>query len=312
MITVLSGGRGTPKLLMGLRRVLGDSRLIVIVNTADDIWWNGLYVSPDLDTVIYLFANILDTNRFWGVKGDTFHFLTQAKRYGIDWPWFNIGDRDLAMHVTRTFLMNKGYTLSKVTKYITSKLGIESMILPATDDKIDTYVTTSLGKLHIQEYLVKHRAKLDVSRIEFIGLGAAKAAPNVCDAIESSDLIIIGPSNPINSIGPIIHIKEIKEALRNISNPILAVSPIKAGRPYSGPADKFMKAEGFEPSPIGLAELYKDHIDYLIIDAADSNYASEINRSFDIDVCVTDISINNLDDSIRLAKEIFKFTGINL
>lgn len=312
MITVLSGGRGTPKLLMGLRRVVDDSQLTVIVNTADDIWWNGLYVSPDLDTVIYLFANLLDTNKFWGIMDDTFNFLAQAKVYGIEWPWFNVGDRDLAMHVIRTRLMMNGHSLSDVTRYISGKLGIGADIIPATDDKIDTFVTTPKGIMNIQEYLVKHRAGMIVEEIEFHGLDNAKPAPGVCEAIRSSDLIIIGPSNPINSIGPIIWIRGVQEALEDTTAPILAVSPLSAGKPYSGPADKFMRASGYEPSPLGLAKIYNRFLDLLVIDVSDKEYTSKISDLYDVKVYTTDISMNTLDDCIRLAKEVMLFAGVNL
>ncbi|RLF19108.1 MAG: 2-phospho-L-lactate transferase, partial [Thermoprotei archaeon] len=168
-LVVLSGGTGTPKLIEGLRRILDDKEITVIVNVADNFWWNGLYVAPDVDTVLYLFANLLDTEKYWGIIGDTFNFLQQAKVYGIEMDWFNIGDKDLAVHLVRTMLLKKGYTLTQVTKYLAKRLDISAHILPATDDHIETYVLTNLGNLHIQEFLVKYRFQPEVYGITFPG-----------------------------------------------------------------------------------------------------------------------------------------------
>jgi len=310
MITILSGGRGTPKLIEGLRRLIDDSKMTVIVNTADDFWWNDLYISPDLDTVVYLFSNLLDTSKYWGVKNDTFNFLNQARKYGIHWDWFNIGDKDLAMHIIRTNMLRRGYNLTEITKYICKKLGIKAKIYPMSNDKVDTYVYTDIGKIHIQEFLVKYKADLKVEGIVFEGLDDARPPSEVINSIVNSKLILIGPSNPINSIGPIININEIKSSIAKSNAIRIAVSPIISGRPVSGPADKFMRACGYEPSPIGLAEVYRGLIDVLVIDNLDKRYADILSNRYNISTYTTNILMNTDDDKLRLAAEILKIANM--
>lgn len=307
MITILSGGRGTPKLIEGLRNIIRDDEITVIVNTADDFVWNGLYISPDIDTVIYLFADILDTNKYWGIKEDTYNFLEQAKKYGIKWPWFNIGDKDLAMHIIRTHMINNGFKLHEVVKYMLNKLNITANIIPMSNDRIETYLLTNYGKMHIQEFLVLHRSKPEVYKIWFEGLDRAMPAPGVIESILSSKLIIIGPSNPINSIGPIIGIKNIREALKSSNAIKVAISPLINGKPVSGPADKFMKASGYEPTLIGLTKIYHDIIDILFIDYKDKNYIQYLSSEYNIKVIATNILMNTAHDKIRLAREIIQF-----
>lgn len=310
MITILSGGRGTPKLIEGIRSVVDDSKLTIIVNTADDIWWNGLYISPDVDTILYLFSGLLDTEKYWGVKGDTFNFLNMAKKYDIEMPWFNIGDKDLAIHIVRTYFIYKGYKLNDIISYLSSKLGIKAKIFPATNDKIDTYVTIPSGKINIQEYLVKFKAEPEVLKIEFSGLDGAKPAPGVINSILNSKLIVIGPSNPINSIGPIIWIKDIYNALLTANAVKIGVSPIKGSSPFSGPADKFMRAMGYESSPLGLAQIYSDLLDYLIIDYADEKYKELIFKTHNIYVVTANISLDTMEEKISLARKILELADM--
>jgi len=304
MITILSGGTGTPKLIEGLRHLVRDEELTVIVNTADDIWWNGLYVSPDVDTVLYLFANILDTEKYWGIRGDTFYALKQLTRYDAEWTWFSIGDKDLATHIIRTYLLKKGLKLHEIVKYLSRKLGVKATILPMSNDRVETIVETDIGVMNIQEYLVKYRAEPEVYNVKFPGLERALPAPGVIDSIRNAEIIIIGPSNPINSIGPIINLKEVRETLRKTEVPIVAVSPIISGKPVSGPADKFMKALGYDPSPIGIVEIYKDFLDGIIIDVADKVYVEKIERKYGIKAKATNTIMLTLKDKVKLAEEV--------
>lgn len=306
MITILSGGTGTPKLIEGLRHIIKDDKLTIIANTSDDFWWNGLYISPDVDTLIYLFTNILDTKKYWGIKGDTFNFLSQAKQYGIEQEWFNIGDRDLAIHVIRTYLLRKGYRLHEVVSYILKKLKINAKILPMSNNRISTYVYTDKGKMGIQEFLVKYEGKPEVFKIEFLGIEEAKPAPGVIESILNAEAIIIGPSNPINSIGPIISIKEVKHALVKSKAPKVAISPIISGKPLSGPADKFMKAMGYDVSPLGVIEVYREFINGIIIDKLDIKLTDAIRKNYNVEVATTNTIMRSLNDKISLAKETLK------
>lgn len=307
MITLLSGGTGTPKLIEGLRRVVKDEELTVIVNTADDIWWNGLYISPDIDTILYLFAGVLDTDKYWGIRGDTFHALSQLSEYGAEWTWFSIGDRDLAIHIIRTYLLKKGYRLHEIVKYLSEKMHVKATILPMSNDRVETIVKTDKGTMNIQEYLVKFKAEPEVYEIKFPGLEKAKPAPGVIEAIERADVLIIGPSNPINSISPIINLREVKDKLIKLKAPIIAVSPIISGKPVSGPADKFMRALGYEPSPIGLVEIYKEFLDGVIIDVVDKDLAKIIMDRYEVKVKVANIIMTTLKDKVKLAEEVLDF-----
>ncbi len=308
MIVFLSGGTGTPKLIEGFREIVSDNEIAVIVNTADDIYWNGLYVSPDLDTIIYLFADFLDKEKYWGLKSDTFNFLSQARKYGLEKTWFNIGDKDLAIHVIRTHLLNKGLSLTDFTKYITKKLGIKAHIYPMCNEHVETFVETVDGRvLNVQEYLVKYRFEPRVRRVFFKGIERAKATQEILQTILKAKVIIIGPSNPINSIGPILKVKGILQALKEAKAPVIAVSPIIGNKPVSGPADKFMRAHGFEPTPLGVAKYYKEIIDGLVIDIADKDIKPIIEDKFKIKVITAKTLMATLKDKVELARKIMEF-----
>ncbi|MHA1595977.1 MAG: 2-phospho-L-lactate transferase [Candidatus Baldrarchaeia archaeon] len=310
MITVLSGGTGTPKLLKGLLRVIPQRDLTIIANTADDIELYGLYISPDVDTIIYLLAGLLDEEKWWGIRGDTFHFVEMMRRYGEE-AWFNLGDRDLAIHVIRTRLLRRGWKLSEVIKKICSSLSIEATILPMTDDRVETRIITSDGRnIHFQEFWVKYRGNICIKDVIFSGIEKARPADGVIDAIESSKGVIIGPSNPITSIGPIVSIKGIREALRDKS-PVIAISPIVGNKPVSGPAAQLMKAKGVEVSSLGVAELYSDFLDIFIIDKRDQNLKDEI-EGLGIKVIVADTIMDNDEKRMRLALITLKAMGVEI
>lgn len=307
LVTLLSGGVGGAKLVLGFSKILGSGELVVIGNTGDDFELFGLHISPDLDIVMYTLAGIVDLQRGWGVKGDTFSCLeTLNQRYGQE-KWFNLGDKDLATHIHRTELLRKGYKLSQVTGILCSALGLKEIeLIPMTDDKVETMVKTQDGSfIHFQEYFVKRECRDSVSGVKYTCSQKARPAKGVLENIRNSKIVVICPSNPIASIGPILSIREIKAALKKATCPIIAVSPIIKGMPLKGPADKFMKGLGLEVSVIGIAEFYKGLIDYLVIDEGDAQLKGEI-RSMGINPLVTNTVMNTLEDKIRLAKTILK------
>ncbi|MFA4936051.1 MAG: 2-phospho-L-lactate transferase, partial [Candidatus Methanoperedens sp.] len=220
---VLSGGTGTPKLIRGLRRLMRDEEITVIVNTAEDISISGNLVSPDLDTVLYLFSGMLDVTKWWGVKGDTFHTYNALKKIGID-ERLMIGDADRATHIFRSELMRKGASLTEATLQLSSMLGIKARILPMCDEKVDTMMNTPDGLMHFQDFWVGKRGEPEVLDVKLTGIGKAKPTKEVVEALESEENVIIGPSNPITSIGPILALKGMREILAK--KKVIAVSPI--------------------------------------------------------------------------------------
>jgi LPPG:FO 2-phospho-L-lactate transferase len=307
LVTLLSGGVGGAKLVLGFSKILGSGELVVIGNTGDDFELFGLHVSPDLDIVMYTLAGVVDLQKGWGVKGDTYNCLeTLNQRYGLE-KWFNLGDKDLATHIHRTELLRKGYKLSQVTGILCSALGLKEMkLFPMTDDKVETMVKTQDGSfIHFQEYFVKRECRDSVSDVKYARSQKARPAKGVLKSIQGSKIVVICPSNPIASIGPILSIREIKAALKKATCPIVAVSPIIRGMPLKGPADKFMRGLGLEVSVIGIAKFYKGLIDHLVIDEGDAQLEGEI-RSMGINPLVTNTVMNTLEDKIRLAKTILK------
>ena len=300
MITALAGGVGAAKFLNGLVKIVDPKNLTVIVNTGDDIEMYGLHVSPDLDIVCYTLAEIVDETKGWGIRGDTFHFLDAIQRLGFE-TWFKIGDKDLATHVYRTARLNQGVKLSQVTAEISRSLGLETKILPMTDDKFVTHIVTQEKTMHFQEYLVKRGAKDEVVGVEFVGASVAQPASEVLDAIESSELIVICPSNPVVSIGTILLVQGIKDTLKRSNAQKVAISPIIAGVPVKGPADKLLRGLGFEVSAFSIAKLYADFLDCFVIDLADGSEKNRIEQ-LGLNVKVTNTIMRSLDDKIQLAK----------
>jgi LPPG:FO 2-phospho-L-lactate transferase len=304
MITALAGGVGASKFLQGLAKLVPLDQLTVIVNTADDIELYGLHVSPDLDTILYTLANVVDEEKGWGIKGDTFHFLRAMRRLGHE-TWFKIGDRDLATHVYRTSLLNKGLRLSDVTNTLCEKFGVKCKILPMTDDKVETKVLTDEGPLNFQEYFVKRKFEPSVKGVTFKGIEGAKPAPGVLSALKTSRLIIVCPSNPIVSIAPILSIRGVREAVKASPAKKVAISPLVRGRPLRGPADRLMRGLGMEPSAKSIAELYKDFLNAFIIDKMDVDLKPKIEK-IGLKVVVTNTIMKTLDDKVRLAKVVLR------
>jgi len=300
MITALAGGVGAAKFLTGLVRVLPEEEITVIVNTGDDIEMYGLHISPDVDIIIYTLAGIVDEEKGWGIRGDTFHCLRMLGRYGYE-IWFNLGDRDLATHIHRTFLLRKGLKLSEATSKICRELGLKVRVIPMTDDKFETRIITDVGSMHFQEYLVKRGAKDRVLGVEFVGMEEANPAPGVLDALRSCDTIFVCPSNPIVSIGTILSVKGVREAIKNSEAVKVAISPIVAGAPIKGPADKLMKALGLEVSAYSVAYLYRDFLDVFILDVLDKEEKEKIER-LGIRAVTTNTIMKRLEDKVRLAR----------
>jgi LPPG:FO 2-phospho-L-lactate transferase len=304
MITALAGGVGAARFLTGLVKLVNEKDLSIIVNTGDDIEMFGLHISPDIDIVAYTLAGIVDEEKGWGIRGDTFHCLETLGKFNRE-VWFNLGDRDLATHIFRTNLLKNGLRLSEVTAQISHALGLNVTILPMTDDKFETRIITEMGSVHFQEYLVKREAKDEVLGVEFLGADNANPAPSVIESIREAELAIICPSNPIVSIGTILAVKGVRDALRRTDAKRVAISPIIAGAPVKGPADKLLRGLGFEVSAYAVAKLYSDFLDTFILDVADSAEKDKIEK-LGIEVKVTNTLMKNLETKIALAKTVLE------
>jgi LPPG:FO 2-phospho-L-lactate transferase len=300
VITTLAGGVGAARFLQGLVRLVPEEKLTVIVNTGDDIELFGLHVSPDLDIVTYTLAGIVDKEKGWGIKGDDFQCLQMLQKYGCE-TWFRLGDRDLATHIFRTTLLKSGLKLSEATRRICQALRLKVNILPMTDEKFETVIATSKRKMHFQEYLVKRGAKDEVINVEFRGAEKAQPAPGVLDSILNADAVIICPSNPIVSIGTILSVKGVRDALKKAEAKVIGISPIVGGVPIKGPADKLMRGLNLEVSAYGVASLYKDFLDHFVIDIIDRAQKPRI-ETLGLNVVVTNTIMKTLRDKIQLAK----------
>jgi LPPG:FO 2-phospho-L-lactate transferase len=304
MITVLTGGTGGAKFVDGLRQIVPPEELTIIVNTGDDLLWWGLYVSPDLDSITYMLANKLSQERGWGVKGDTFLCLTAMGQMGQP-AWLHVGDRDLATHILRSKLLAEGKTLSEATSEIVSKLGIKTRILPMSDSRVETRVLTPAGDLNFQEYFVERWYQDPVESVRFAGAADATPAPGVIEAIRSAELVLLAPSNPATSIGPILAVPGIREALRESRARTVAVSPIVGGAAVSGPAGTLMAAQGFAVSIAGVADCYHDFLDLLVVDSADADAAESL-RNTGVRVHCTATIMRKNEDRIALAKTVLQ------
>ena len=277
-ITALAGGTGAAKLLRGLARLVDPRDLTIIVNTGDDteIW--GLHVSPDLDTVCYTLAGVIDERKGWGLTGETFQALDQIACFREP-VWFNLGDRDLATHLHRTRLLREGRTLSDITRAIASALGVTARILPMSDQPVRTRILGPDGWLAFQEYFVREKAQVDVRAVSYAGAARAHPAPGVVEAIASADAVLVCPSNPITSVGPILAVPGVVEALRATPATTLAVSPIVGGDAVSGPAGRLMASAGLPVSAAGVARTYAAWLDVLILDEQDRALAPDVART---------------------------------
>lgn len=299
MITILAGGTGSAKLVRGISKITTEE-LSIIANVGDNITLYGLYICPDIDTILYTLSNSLDIRRGWGVKGDTFNLLDQASKLGLE-DWFKLGDKDLALHIVRTQLLKKGLKLSEIVDIISKKLNIRHSILPASNQIIETRIKTKQRIMHLQEFWVKLKGEPDVSEVSYYAKENPRPAPGVLNAIKNSSKIIICPANPISSIGPIIYVSSIKSALEKVKSKVTAVSPMIGAEPFSGPAGKFMKSVELPVSPIGIAMYYSGLIRRLVIDKNDAKFLRRIN-GMGIDAISTNIRMDNQDKEKSLAE----------
>ena len=302
MITVLTGGTGGAKFVDGLRQIVRPEDLTVIVNTGDDLLWWGLYVSPDIDSITYMFAGKLSQERGWGVKGDTFFCLKAMGQMGEP-TWFHTGDRDLATHIFRSKLLAEGKTLSEATAEIAKRLGIKARVLPMSNSRIETRVLTPAGDLSFEEYFVQRWYQDPVESVRFAGAADAEPAPGVIEAIRSAELVLLAPSNPVTSIGPILAVPGVREALRESRARIAAVSPIVGGAAVAGPADVLMASQGFAVSIGGIADFYHDFLDLLVVDSQDARAAEELRKTGMRVHCAPTIMRTN-EDRIALARSV--------
>ena len=302
MITFLSGGTGTPKLIQGFRRLVNDNELSIIANTGDDIWLFGLYISPDIDTILYLFSGLLDEEKYWGIKDDTYGTLSFLNEMGID-TWFKLGDKDIGLHLQRTKRIHEGMEFSKITQELAEKLKIKASILPCTDNHIETRIITEKNEdIHFQEFWVKYRGEVKIKDVYIKEIENALAPPVVLDKIEKSDLIIVGPSNPITSIGPIINIKEIQRCLQRHKDKCIAISPIIGDKPLSGPTGELMSALGKETTPLGVARIYEDICDTFIVHETEEKMSRNIESELGMEVLRRNIIFRDTEDAEGLAK----------
>ena len=302
MIVVLTGGTGGAKFVEGLHRVVHDEQLTCIVNTGDDFKWWGLHISPDLDSITYALAGLLSPERGWGMRDDTFFCLQTMSELGEP-SWFQTGDRDLAIHLLRSRMLAEGKTLSEATAAICAKLGLQPRILPMTDSPVETRIETPAGELNFQEYFVKRRHQDPVKSVRFGGAAEAQPAPGVIDAIGSARAVIIAPSNPITSIGPVLAVPGVREALRATPASVVAISPIVGDAAVSGPAGTLMAAQGYPVSIAGVAQGYADFLDMLVVDRCDAQAARELHRA-GLRVHCENTIMRTGDDKTRLAEAV--------
>jgi len=304
LITILSGGTGSMKLVRGLSSI--ENSIAVILNVGDNVWKYGLYICPDIDTIFYGLSGLLDSSRGWGIRGDTFNFLEQTGELGLD-NWFRIGDRDLATHVVRTELIRQGMTLTQVTEYFRSIYKLKAILIPISNDSIETRIVTSRGEMNIQEFWVRYKATPKVVRIVYKGANNSRMTNKAKRLIRNSERIIIAPANPISSIGPMLAIPEVKNELAKVKKKVIAISPVQGKQAFSGPATKYMKALKLDTSPMGIAKYYSGIIGSIVISKEDRSYESKLMK-LGLKVYLNDITMNSLYEERRLASFVMGIT----
>ena len=307
MIVALAGGTGAAKLLRGLVHVTEASRLFIVGNTGDDLDWWGLRVSPDLDSVAYALADLLDGARGWGVRDDTFHCLAAMGQLGRE-TWFRLGDRDLATHLHRTLLLRAGASLTTATRALTDALGVTARLVPMSDDPVRTEIRTGSGWLSLEEFFVRERCAPDVLDVAYRGAESARPAPHVLEAIESAEAVVVCCSNPVTSIGPILAVPGILDALVRTAAPVVAVSPIVGGQAVTGPAGKLLAARGLDVSPLGVARAYRPWLDALVVDRADAALVPALQRE-GVRGVIADALMPDASAETRLARVVLETAG---
>ncbi len=303
-VLAIAGGVGGAKLALGLSKILPPERLTIVVNTGDDEEFHGLHVSPDLDTMTYTLSGWYNAETGWGISGDSFETLGMLNRLGSD-TWFNLGDRDFAMHIRRTELLRQGSTLSEVTAQLTGLLGIEHCIVPMSDRPVRTVLDTDDGTLSMQEYFVKNRAGPRVNRIRYAGAEDAQPSPGFVAALESADTIVFCPSNPHLSVAPVLAVPGVRDAIASHRAPRVAISPIVGGDAVRGPAGKIMAELGAEVSAVGVAREYRGLCDVLVLDRQDAELAAGVERE-GMQAAVTGTIMVTDADKIELARTVLQ------
>jgi LPPG:FO 2-phospho-L-lactate transferase len=306
-VIALCGGVGGAKLAFGLTRIVAPEDLTIVVNTGDDFVHMGLHVSPDIDTVAYTLSDLADRERGWGLAGETWNFMDQVKRLGGE-AWFNLGDRDLAMHVERTRRLAAGETLSEITRALTAALGIRHAVVPMSDDPVRTFVQTADGELPFQRYFVGEQCRPVATAIRFEGASRAKPSPALQAALARRDVaaVIICPSNPYLSIDPILAVPGVAASLEALGSPVVAVSPIVGGRALKGPAAKLMLELGETPGATAIASHYGSMLSGLVVDLEDAAEADAL-RTRGLQILATGAVMKTDDDRVRLARETLAF-----
>lgn len=299
-ITVLAGGTGGSRFLQGLVQVVTPEDVTVVVNTGDDEELYGLHVSPDPDIITYALAGLVDEERGWGLRGDTFHWLEAIGRL-VHETWFRIGDRDLATHLHRTRLLREGKALSEATADIARRFGVRVRLIPMSDDQVRTLVVTGAGPQPFQEYLVKRGAQDRVRGVTYEGAAEARPAPGVLEAIQTAAGVVVAPSNPVGSIGPILALPGVPAALRESKARVAAISPVVGGRAFQPPTDGMMQGLGVEVSAPGVARLYAEFLDVLILDEEDAGLAGGV-RALGIEPVVTNTVMRGPAEKRALAE----------
>lgn len=299
---LLAGGVGAAKFIQGLVRVKDPSNLTIIINTADDIELFGLIICPDIDIITYTIAEVVDKEKGWGYENETFNCLSILKNY-YNCGWFNAGDKDLATHIYRTDLYRKGFNKAQITSNICKKLGIKASLIPMTNESVTTFIDTPMGKMHFEEYYIKHKCKPEILDISFKGSKKAQSVRGVIDYIKKAKKVIICPSNPIVSIGTILSVKDLKDTILSVKDKVYAISPIIEGSAIKGPADKMLNFFGYEVSSLGVAKFYKEIIGHLIIDDRDKLLKPQI-EELGIKTYCFDTLMTNIQKKENLARYI--------
>lgn len=308
MIVVLAGGVGAARFLQGVVQVVPQEQITVIANTGDDREFYGLHVSPDVDIVLYTLAGLVDETQGWGIRNDTYHTMQQLNSYGYD-NWFNLGDRDLATHIHRTNLLRQGKTFSEITDQLRQSLGLRLHVIPMSDQPMATHIQTPAGLIHFEEYLVQRHCSDEVEDVVFVGKEHAKPAPGVLEAIKEAEAILIAPSNPIVSIGSILAVPGIHDALHEAQGMVVAVSPIVGGAPIKGPADKLMRGLKMDVSAVGVARFYRDFLDVMVIDERDADLAPAI-EDLGIPTEITNTIMSDAAAKKALARNVLQAAGL--
>jgi LPPG:FO 2-phospho-L-lactate transferase len=300
MIVVLAGGVGAAKLLLGLSHVMPPEQITIIGNTGDDTELFGLRICPDLDTIVYTLSGKVNPETGWGIMGDTFECLQALGGFGGE-TWFKLGDRDLATHLWRTHLLRQGLSLAEVTDRICRATGVPSQLLPMTNSYVPTRILTDFGELHLQEYLVREQCRPRVRGLKYSNVEQAQLPAGIEPSILGADAVILAPSNPFISIGPMLAVPGMKQLLGRTAAPVLAVTPIVGGRALKGPAATMLLELGYPVSALGVAQIYQDLADVFVLDNQDMVLKKEI-EALGMKVSTTDTVMSTLNDKTRMAR----------